>query len=548
MFYLRSWLSQLAQRLSLPTGLRSRKKVSRLFRKRAGVRLQLEELESRITPTTNVWNGTGSWTTAANWSLGLPTTGQDVEIQSGAVTHSSGSDTLNTITVDSGAALSVTGGSAITALNTITVNSSATLTITGGSAITAEASTGPQVIDSGTINIGDATTYGILHINAASGELAGNGSVVLGASTSNALVQYYASQTFQIDAGITVSGQSGEIGFGSTDTLNNLGTIDANVNGGVVTVNLGNGTNAGTIAVSSNDTLSILAGGGNTWLNTGTIQATTGGILGLDSTGSGDFWHSQGTLTSTNSTVDLGGQFTQNDLGTFSFNSGSVVNITGTLGGNVDLTGDFGLWSLLGGTLTNGTLSGGGPTINATTTQSTLNNYVLSSVINLTNGSIIVTGGLTLAGGTLQVGDANNGNMGLIEFSWAHNRSPGLARSPSAMGQQHPVNRQRRYRHHRSRHHDRRPVRIDQRQRQPHQRRDDPGLHVGRPHRRHNHELHQSERRHGSSGRRRRDNSAQRAPGHGWLDPQRRHRQLGFPRRHNPEGYSPLPAATSRTI
>ncbi len=395
MFYLHSWLRQLAQRLSLPTGLRSRKKVNRLFRKRAGVRLNLEELESRITPTVNVWNGAGSWTTAANWSLGLPTTGQDVDIHSGVVNHSSGFDTLNTITVDSGATLAVTGGSSITVI----------------------AAAGPQITDNGSINLGDATTGGNLHIIAANAEVGTGlaGSIVLGANAGNTLTQG-TGQTLKIDSGVVVSGKSGTVGLAS-NTLNNQGNIAATVSGGAVTVNLGNGTNSGTIAVSSNDTLTIASGSGNTWFSTGTIQATSGGILGLGSPSSTDHWHSQGTLTSTNSTVDLGGQFTQNDLGTFSFNSGSVVNIDGTLNGNVDLTGQTSSWFLFNGTLTNGTLSGGGSTIVASGLNNTLNNYALSSVIDLTNGGVNVTNGLTLNGVTLQVGDATNSSkVGRISF------------------------------------------------------------------------------------------------------------------------------------
>jgi len=115
--------------------------------------------------------------------------------------------------------------------------------------------------------------------------------------------------------------------------------------------------------------------------------------------------------------VDLGGQFTQNDLGSFSFDSGSAVNIDGTLSGNVNLSGQTGNWFLFNGTLTNGILSGGGPTIVALT-GGALNNYTLDSVIDLTNGFVTVTNGLTLNGVTLQVGSATDtSKTGQIYFS-----------------------------------------------------------------------------------------------------------------------------------
>src|SRR5665213_3482796 len=125
MFYLRSWLSQLAQRLSLPTGLRSRKKIIRLFRKRAGVHLQLEELESRITPggvsPTDIWTGAGTnnnWSMAANWNLNqTPTAADTVQFNSNATVTTDALDVAGALIISGGATVQVqfTGGGTVSA-------------------------------------------------------------------------------------------------------------------------------------------------------------------------------------------------------------------------------------------------------------------------------------------------------------------------------------------------------------------------------------------------------------------------------------------------
>src|SRR5262245_59562871 len=98
-------------------------------------RLALELLEARLAPATVTWvGGSGNWSTVANWSDGtvnrLPGPADDAVINTTGitVTHSSGSDTVKSVT--SNAAIKLTGG-------TLTVNGTfqetgATLALLGG--------------------------------------------------------------------------------------------------------------------------------------------------------------------------------------------------------------------------------------------------------------------------------------------------------------------------------------------------------------------------------------------------------------------------------
>src|SRR5438128_12048667 len=54
--------------------------------------LRLEELETRLAPATDIWSGAGgsiNWSTAANWSAGVPKTGDDLVFKASPIqTHS----------------------------------------------------------------------------------------------------------------------------------------------------------------------------------------------------------------------------------------------------------------------------------------------------------------------------------------------------------------------------------------------------------------------------------------------------------------------------
>src|SRR6266540_3175155 len=110
-----SWLTWLHRRLDgtlkgapMQTKGRSRPRWARLG---------LEQLEDRIVPVTNIWQGgSADWAAAtANWSLGhFPISTEDVQIANGTtVTHSAGSDAVLSVTIAAGNTLLLTGSSAV---------------------------------------------------------------------------------------------------------------------------------------------------------------------------------------------------------------------------------------------------------------------------------------------------------------------------------------------------------------------------------------------------------------------------------------------------
>src|SRR5579884_3602341 len=99
-------------------------------------RLLLEALEDRVLPSTVTWvaSGGGDWGTAANWSPGLPGPADDVVIPalSGAtITHSTGTDTVHSIT--SGSTIALTGGT-LTVNGNLQVSSPAVVELIGAAA------------------------------------------------------------------------------------------------------------------------------------------------------------------------------------------------------------------------------------------------------------------------------------------------------------------------------------------------------------------------------------------------------------------------------
>jgi hypothetical protein len=101
------WIEKLF-RTSKKVGKPSRRASRRVFP-------QLQCLEDRIAPSVDVFTNPqgGDWSVGSNWSLGAPpTSAQDATVTPGSsvvVTHSTGSDTVQTLTSDG--SLTVTGGS-----------------------------------------------------------------------------------------------------------------------------------------------------------------------------------------------------------------------------------------------------------------------------------------------------------------------------------------------------------------------------------------------------------------------------------------------------
>ena len=119
-------------------------------------------------------------------------------------------------------------------------------------------------------------------------------------------------------------------------------------------------------------------------------------------------WSNAGTITTTDSTVDLGGNFTVADLGTVA-NNGSTINLTGTL----DNTGTTLAGTppparpIAGGTIDGGTVitAGSGVLMNAPSGVGTLNGVTLAGTLELDEGGqLAITSGLTLDNGQANIG------------------------------------------------------------------------------------------------------------------------------------------------
>ncbi|HQU41211.1 MAG TPA: LamG domain-containing protein, partial [Pirellulales bacterium] len=225
------------------------------------------------------------------------------------------------------------------------------------------------------------------------------------------------------DANDTVYiGASANVTLGSgSDTLTSLDVASGatlTVDGGASLATTSANANAGTIDVTgAGSSLSLVLS-----TNSGAIDDAGGATLTL--TGSG--WTNTGTITVTGSTVNLGGSFTQAGLGTFTPDSASTVNLTGTLSGNLALTSSTGSWNLLGGTLAvdgggNGTLTtSGGAVLIATTSRGNLSGgYTLDGTLDMQSiygAALTVSGGLTL-NTTLNIGNAAGNTYGVLIFN-----------------------------------------------------------------------------------------------------------------------------------
>lgn len=187
------------------------------------------------------------------------------------------------------------------------------------------------------------------------------------------------------------------------------------VNSGASLTTVAAGSNAGTIDITgSGSTLAL-----DLSTMSGTIDATSAGVLTL----SGSGWTNTGLIQATGSTVNLGGSFTQAGLGSFSRDSASTVNLTGTLDGSLAMSATTtGSWYLEGGEIDE---SGGGAfstdgvaTLYATNTNSTLNAVTLDSPIDFSANSFAsagITGGLTL-NTALNIGSASGTTNGTLLF------------------------------------------------------------------------------------------------------------------------------------
>ena len=278
--------------------------------------------------------------------------------------------------------------------------------------------------------------------------LNGTGQVVLSAQ-SGAVFEMASEGTLTIAAGLTVRGEgnlASSRNFGRTMSLINQGTIIADVSGQTLIVG-GQGTggtftNQGTLIEENGGILNVQDQDGNL----GGVEVADGSTLTLDGTytidqplvvGTGSTlnlngdWANTSTITATDATLNLGGSFTLDDLGTLS-RSGGTVNITGTLdleGQTLTLNAATGDWVLNGGTIQNGTINtaDGAQLLASTSSSNRLRDVVVAGDVDLAVGraalridNVTVDGTLTLSGNTSSLafeGDQTLNGTGQVVLS-----------------------------------------------------------------------------------------------------------------------------------
>ncbi|QDZ07851.1 hypothetical protein FPZ24_10440 [Sphingomonas panacisoli] len=324
----------------------------------------------------------GNWATTGNWSCGVVPTGAD--------------DVVITI---AGGTVSLTG--AVGQASTLTLGSGNTLNVSGTDLIV-----GSTLTNNGTITFGGNARFrsgGTLNID-------GTGTIALDNSGGYARIGEFGG-TFNFGSGQTIRGQ-GELGFGQ-GTFSNAGLVSADISGATLVVDTAGGN------------------GSTSFVNTGIMQATGGGILRFDG---GGYDNSAGTIRAINGgTVAIandariiGGTLSNSTGGmltTAPGNTSYLQNVTVMSGSNLVMGANSDI--LVNGALTiNGTLTTAAATrLRAETANVTLNgtgdilldNSVSYARIGEFGGNFTIAAGLTVHGaGELGFNNASFTNNGLV--------------------------------------------------------------------------------------------------------------------------------------
>ena len=365
------------------------------------------------------WDGEGAdgaWDTATNWSADtVPASGDDIEINAAAVTHSTGTGASDTSTINSlsltgsGGALTLSGGTLSIGAQS-RADSGTTFTLSGGTL----AGTGP-LRAFGTTTLTSGTIDGALTV-AGSGSI-GAGNTINGSGTLGVSGSLTVNSGATLNAGLTNTGTTTVTAATlAGTTANNAGTLHilpgttsitgsfSNASG--ATVKLGNTsgttsltvsnafTNAGTIVLTdatSNTTTDTLTVSSGTLTNTGTIQ--------VENPSGGNGNRTMDFILDNQGILDIDTVTTLTNTGRTFANTGTI-NLATTLtvdGGTVT----FGTGTLLQGT---GTLS----LINAADLTLSTNTSFLdqrlsmsgSGTVSTANGSALTTGSTATFNGT----------------------------------------------------------------------------------------------------------------------------------------------------
>jgi hypothetical protein len=341
--------------------------------------------------TSDTWNGSagdGQWTTAGNWSAGVPSSSNAVTIGGTAAVTLANNQTGNfgTLTLStSGDSLTVDNNAELEAFGNL--SNAGTITLSG-------AGNNTELSLQNSLTLSGA---GTLNLNSSNGQYTG-------------LVTGVAASTLTTSSTIT---GAGTVGNGELN-LANSGTINANISGQNLLVNVDTcstctSTNTGTLEATGGATLTLQNG---TWTQTGAGKITAAASSTVNLTNSVSI--TGGTLSTTGSGVisDAANQniFLTNvtNTGTYQIQNNGATEISGTLTNNGTITmeaaGNTTELYLTGNT----TLSGTGTVVLSST------NNQWTGYINGVSGTVLtnqsnITGWGTVGDGAVQISNASNG-------------------------------------------------------------------------------------------------------------------------------------------
>jgi fibronectin-binding autotransporter adhesin len=325
-------------------------------------------------------------------------TGGTVLDSGGGLNFSAGTGLLDGVTYE--------GTLTLGAGDAVTLDDNTLLSAAGGGAGAANVTgAGAALLLQGTTTLGNATlslgsnSGAAAELGTADPWLAGNATTAtLGAR----LVVEQSGKYADIDANATTPID----GFGLSDTMINLGSIEGSFAGGTLAIG-GSGTfiNAGLISASNGDTLLLDP---SVFSNTGTI-ALSGGALGelggpTDVFGQSQIWSNSGTIILNGANLVLAGEMVTGQIGHIG-GTGGTVTLAGTLA-NSGATLTLGAGGVLPGALLTGTITGGtiadqgGLLVIGSTGAALLDGVTDSGTLNLSGAGayLRVRDGLTLLG------------------------------------------------------------------------------------------------------------------------------------------------------
>jgi hypothetical protein len=342
--------------------------------------------------TTDTWNGSAGddqWTTAGNWSVGVPTSSDAVTIGTASAAVSLGNNqtgNFGTLTLSSSG-------------DSLTVDNNALLNASG------------NISNAGTITVSATGNSTQLSLQT-SLTLSGNGTVNLNSTTGsyNGFIDGVSGSVLTTSSNIT---GAGTVGNGQLNLVNS-GTINANISGQNLNVNPDTctgctNTNTGTLEATGGGTLTLDNG---TWTQSGAGKITAAASSTVNLTSGVNI--TGGTLSTTGTGVinDAANQavFLTNvtNTGNYVIQNNGITEVNGTLTNTGTITVDAGGNSTQLYLTGNTTLSGAG-TVVLTSTNNQWTGFIdgVSGAV-LTNESTI-TGWGTIGNGTLVLANASNG-------------------------------------------------------------------------------------------------------------------------------------------